>query len=124
MIMLEVALGDIVPLDIATGKANEIKGRKGKDALAEFAISENRGMGEILLDFMMSEGTGDAAIVEWNCYRYKSYIGPSGQKGIMLFALSKRGYSASVKEFVSDIMSNRTKYMNEFQTIALPEVKI
>jgi hypothetical protein len=124
MIMLEVALGDIIPLDIANAKANEIEGRKGTDALAEFTLAENKGTGELLLDFMMSEGTGDAAIVEWNCYRYKSYVGPSGQKGIMLFALSKRGYGAGGKTFAADCNSNREQYMNEFQSVAFPEIKI
>ena len=124
MIMLEVALGDIVPLDIANGKANEIEGRKGTDALAEFTLAENKGTGELLLDFMLSEGTGDAAIVEWNCYRYKSYIGPSGQKGIMLYALSKRAYGTAVIKFVEDIKSNRETYFTAFESLNFPEIKL
>ena len=124
MIMLEVALGDIVPLDIANAKANEIEGRKGTDALAGFTLAENKRTGEILLEFMLSEGTGDAAIVEWNCYRYKSYAGPSGQKGIMLFALSKRGYGAEGKTFAADCNANGEQYMSEFQSVAFPEIKL
>ncbi|MGB4849015.1 MAG: hypothetical protein WBP41_13915, partial [Saprospiraceae bacterium] len=124
MIMLEVALGDLVPQDIAKGKANEIEGRKSTDALANYTISENKKTGEVLLDFMLSEGTGDGATVEWNCYRYKSYVGPTGQKGIMLLGLSKRGYRNAGKTFASDINSNRQKYVTELEGIDFPQVKL
>ncbi|MBK9980955.1 MAG: hypothetical protein IPP15_00785 [Saprospiraceae bacterium] len=124
MIMLEVALGNMVPMDIAKGKANGIEGRKSADAMAAYTISENQKTGEVLLDFMLSEGTGDAMIVEWNSYRYKSYTGASGQKGIMLFALSKRGYGAQGKTFASDITSNRKKYSDEFEGVVYPVIKL
>lgn len=124
MIMLEVALGDLVPLDIAKGKANGIEDRKSKDAMANYTLSENKKTGEVLLDFILSEGTGDKTIVEWNSYRYKSYVGPSGQKGIMLLGLSKREYGSAGKTFASDINSNRQKYVTELEGIDFPQVKL
>ena len=124
MIMLEMALGDLVAMDIAKGKADEINGRKGADPLAGYTIGENKGTGEVLLDFMLSEGSGETAIAEWNSYRYKTYVGPSGQKGIMLFALSKRGYGADVNAFAADMKANHKKYVAEFEGVKFPEVKL
>lgn len=124
MIMLEVALGDLIPQDIARAKAKEIEFRKSTDAFSDFALSGNSKTGEVLLDFMLSEGTGEAMIVEWNSYRYKSYVGPAGQKGIMLFALSKRGYGTQGNAFASDIKSNRKKYAADFEGVSYPEIKL
>ena len=73
---------------------------------------------------MLSTGTGETAIVEWNSYRYKSYVGPDGQKGIMLFALSKRGYGAEGAAFASDINANRKRYVEEFEGVAYPVIKL
>jgi hypothetical protein len=123
MIMLEVALGDLLPQDFARAKAKEMEFRKSSDELASAMLSGNNKTGEVLLDFMLSEGTGEAMIVEWNSYRYKSYVGPSGQKGIMLFALSKRGYGSQGIAFASDIKSNRKKYAAEFEGVTYPEIK-
>ena len=124
MIMLEVALGDLVPQDIARGKAKEIEFRKSTDDFADFTLSGNSKTGEVLLDFMLSEGTGDALIVEWNSYRYKSYVGPAGQKGIMLFALSKRGYGTQGNTFATDVKSNRKNYAAEFEELNYLEIKL
>ncbi len=124
MIMLEVALGDLVPIEIAKGKANAIEGRKSVDPMAACTVSDNKKTGEVLLDFMLSAGSGDSTIVEWNSYRYKSYIGPSGEKGIMLFALSKRSYGAEGNTFATDINANRKKYNDEFEGVNYPEIKL
>ncbi len=124
MIMLELALGDFDPKAIAMEKANGIESRKGTDALAAYTISTDSKTGELLLDFMLSEGTGDGTIAEWNSYRYKPYVGPGGEKGITLFALSKRGYGSAVSKFAAEIASQRKQLIAAFGSVPYPEIKI
>ena len=125
MIMLEVALGEIRVSDAVAAKQQEIEQRKGRDKMANYNLSENKEKGEMLLEFMMSEGSrDDTLIVEWNVYRYHAYSDSFGRKGVQLFALSRRCYGKKSKEFLDDIREDRLKYMNDFVALPVPELKL
>ena len=125
MLMLEVAFRDVPIRDIAEAKALEINERKKSDPVAKFEIGENKKDNEILLDFMLSADYGtDQAITEWNIYRYRTYTGPQGVPGIMVFALSKHAYGQQGEKFVNDIKENREKYIRSFVSVDFPQIQL
>lgn len=125
MIMVEFATGNIAAKDAVAQKIQELNDRKSTDKLVKYQVSENKEKNEILLDFMLSEGNGDAnTIVEWNAYRYSNYTDKTGKKGLYLFALSKREYGQDIVGFVSDLKANRLQYVSDFVALTKPEINL
>ncbi|MFA6276407.1 MAG: hypothetical protein WC622_06640 [Pedobacter sp.] len=123
MIMIELATGNITPKDAVTQKIQELNARKATDKMVNYQVSENKNTNEILLDFILSTGNGDPnAIAEWNTYRYSNYTDKAGSKGVLLFALSKRGYGQDITAFLTDLKSNRAKYVADFIALPNPEI--
>lgn len=125
MILVELALGEITAKDALSQKIKELEARKSVDKIVKYQVLENKSTNEILLDFMISEGQGEAdKIVEWNAYRYGNYSDKTGKKGVYLFALSKRGYGRDSLSFVSDLIANRQKYVSDFVALTRPEITL
>lgn len=125
MIMVELALGNITTKDALSQKIRELEARKPGDKIVKYQVLENKNTNEVLLDFMVSEGQGEANImVEWNAYRYSNYSDQTGRKGVNLFALSKRGYGKDSLSFVSDLIANRQKYVADFVALTRPEINL
>ena len=118
MISVDLVTGPLTAKDAVDQKIQEIEARKATDRVSNYALKEDKETKELILDFMMSEGSGESTILEWNVYRYANYEDAAGNKGISLFSLSKRGYGIGVAQFGPDIRDNRPKYMADF--IALP----
>ena len=122
MISVDLVTGPLTAKDAVDQKIQEIEARKATDRVSNYALKEDKETKELILDFMMSEGSGESTILEWNVYRYANYEDAAGNKGISLFSLSKRGYGIGVAKFGPDIRDNRPKYMADF--IALPRPTI
>ena len=122
MISVDLVTGPLTAKDAVDQKIQEIEARKATDRVSNYALKEDKETKELILDFMMSEGSGESTILEWNVYRYANYEDAAGNKGISLFSLSKRGYGIGVAQFGPDIRDNRPKYMADF--IALPRPTI
>ncbi len=80
MILLEVATGDFALADLVKSKTAELDQRKKTDLTTNYAVIQNPTTGEYLLDFVISQGTGAASIVEWNVYRYVKLKAKQAQK--------------------------------------------
>lgn len=124
MIAVEFVVGDVTAKDAVDRKIQEIEARKATDRVSNYALKEDTETKELILDFMMSEGAGESTILEWNVYRYKNYEDASGNKGISLFSLSKRGYGIDVAQFGPDIRDNRPTYMAEFLALPRPSINL
>ena len=122
MIMIEAVVGNITLKDAVGAKIAELEQRKKSDALVNYQVIENKATGEYMLDFIMSDAIGTAnAIVEWNAYRYSNL---KGNKGVQLFALSKRGYGAATTNFLKDLKTMRPKDISSFAAAKVPQVVI
>lgn len=99
-----------------SGKVKELKERKATDPVVNYNLMENKSTKEVILDFLLSVGD----IVEWNAYRYKVL---ESNKGIMLFAVSKRTYSNS-DEFLKSVKANRITWVNQLATATIPVIKL
>jgi hypothetical protein len=114
MLMVEALEGATTVQQAVEAQKQQINERKGTDAVASYNVTEDKG--ETILDFMMSEGN----IVEWDVYRYKAL---PGNKGIMLYALSKRAYS-NTPAFVKTVKDTRTATIHAFLHDPMPVVKV
>lgn len=124
MIAVELVVGEVTAKDAVDRKIQEIEARKVTDRVSNYALKEDKETKELILDFMMSEGTGESTILEWNVYRYANYDDAAGNKGISLFSLSKRGYGMEVAKFGPDIRDNRPKYLADFIALQRPSISL
>lgn len=124
MIAVELVVGEVTAKDAVDRKIQEIEARKATDRVSNYALKEDKETKELILDFMMSEGTGESTILEWNVYRYANYDDAAGNKGISLFSLSKRGYGMEVAKFGPDIRDNRPKYLADFIALQRPSISL
>jgi len=110
MLIIEAVTGAIALKDAVSAKINEITERKKTDALANYQVIENKATGEYLLDFIMSQSSGNTvSVVEWNAYRYSTFKDKAGKTGIRLFAISKRGYGDATTTFLKTLKTARQK---------------
>ena len=125
MIMIEAVTGDIPIKNAISSKIQELEDRKKTDALVNYQVIENKVSGEYMLDFILSQSSGkDIVVVEWNVYRYTSLKDASGNKGVQLFAFSKRAYGAASTPFLKALKTERPKEMAIFSGYKVPPVVI
>lgn len=121
MVFLEVVTGDFVLADLVKSKTAELDQRKKTDLTTNYAVIQNPTTGQYLLDFVISQGTGAASIVEWNVYRY---VKLKGTKGVQLMAFSKRAYGDAGTAFLKQLKTARTADINTMAIYKVPEVKL
>jgi len=123
MVMVELMTGNINAKDAMKAKIKEIEDRKATDKLAKYSTSKDPTTGDEVLEFMLSENMDhDEAIAEWNVYRYVPYKDPSGQKGLELFAYSRRGYGMKTTPFLGEIDRDAAKFKANFLAVPVPVV--
>ena len=125
MIIIEALVGDISVTDAVNAKIAELEKRKGFDPLANYHLVENKAGGEYLLDFIISQPSGNApAVAEWNVYHYTKLKDRAGKNGIQLLAFSKRAYGPATGNFLKALKTDRTKDINIFSAFKIPSVNI
>lgn len=125
MVLVEVVFGDLTVEDAVRAQVNVIQQRKKTDQVAQYQVIENPNTGEIILDFLMSAGTKKKLdVVEWNAYRYQAFQDESGRKGILLFAISRRGYNENIAPFLKGLKDERINMINTLGAYEMPAVKV
>jgi hypothetical protein len=114
------------PKNMALEKINSTKDRKKIDpyAFAEGLRQDING-NDVLFNFIQSNANGKAAsIVEWNTYRYIKTITKDGKKGLLLLAISRRGYGKSIPTFLSSIKSRKNTTAAALAKYKIPEITL
>jgi hypothetical protein len=125
MILVEVVFGDFTVKEAVKSQLNQIEQRKRTDKLARYQVIENPNTGEVIVDFLMSAETKNSvSVVEWNAYRYKAFQDEAGRKGILLFAISKRGYDNQINSFFETLKADRIATINQLGAYELPVVDL
>lgn len=125
MIMIEAVAGNVDLSSAVKAKIAELEQRKKTDAVANYQVIENKSTGEFLLDFVISQSSGNApSVVEWNAYRYTTLNEKGGRKGIMLFAIVKRGYGSGTTNFLKSLKTERQGDINLLAAYKLPVVQL
>lgn len=122
MVTVDLLIADMPLKDIVASKVNELENRKTADPVVNYEVIENKQSGEILLDFVMSDGD----LYEWNAYRYKIVKTAKGN-AVFLFGYSIRSFDKaeiSQDKFFPYLKENRSKMIAKVAAFSLPKVSI
>jgi hypothetical protein len=117
MFMVDVLTEGATPESAAADMIAGLDQRKAEDPVVNYAMVANEATGELILDFLLSDTSTGAVIVEWNAYRYV----PFGD-GLMLFAISRRGYDDAASDFIRELADWRPVAIQALAEMELPEV--
>ncbi|UKB78499.1 hypothetical protein [Chryseobacterium sp. MEBOG07] len=124
MVLIEFVKGNFTLKDIIDQKIGELQKAKKTNPVINYQILENNG--EYILDFLISENSKDGKeilIAERNIYRYK-LINNSKNKGILLFAVSERGYEKNMDDFFNNLKANSSQLIEIVGNFKLPDIEI
>jgi hypothetical protein len=127
MILIDVLTGQQDLKSIVSAKVTELKKMKEENPVINYEVINNPSTGEYLVDFLLTANAPDGktmSIVERNVYRYKIITNKSGQKGILLFGISTRGYGAGIDAFFAALKANRKDLINKVAQFKLPEIAV
>lgn len=118
MLIVETLTSGVTVAAAAGSQINTLDRRKANDPVVNYQVLRNEARGEIILDFVMSAGQGDATIIEWNAYRYTPR-----RDGVNLFAISRRGYGGGAREFLVGLRTWRMATITTLADYRLPELR-
>lgn len=124
LVMIDFIKGDYSLKNIVDQKVGELQEMKKTNPVVNYQILENNG--EYILDFLISENSKDGKevlIAERNVYRYK-LISNNNNKGILLFAVSERGYKENMNDFFNNLKNHSSKLIEMVGNYKLPEIQI
>ena len=110
--------------DAAHQKVAELNERKKTDANCNYAVNKSKDGKEYMIDFLLSEGAGDAAIVEFNIYRYKQIETEDHNAALMVYAFSKRSYGSNITAFLTNLKTERPSLLQMMTAAQMPPVNI
>lgn len=121
MVLVEFLATELPISDVVAAQMAMIEQRKASDPIANMAVFENAGQGEILLDFVLSAKDANGEyIIEWNGYRY-SAAEHDGQKGALLLAISERAYgNAEAEAFLRGLGEFKAQRTGDLTRADLP----
>jgi len=122
--MIEALVGNADIPTIVKQKMAELDSRKQTDAVTNYSVINNPSNGEYLLDFVISQQSGNQTIVEWNAYRYVKLDPQDATKGLLLFAYGRRSYGAATTNFLKALKTERTADVKKLASFKVPAVKI
>lgn len=124
MILIDFIKGDFKLKDIVDQKVSELKEMKKTNPVVNYQIFENNG--EYILDFLISENSKDGKeilIAERNIYRYK-IVNNDKNKGVLLFAMSERGYPENMDSFFNNLKTNTSKLIEAVGNYKIQDIEI
>lgn len=117
MFMIDLLVEGANPEAAAADMIAGLEQRKSSDPLVNFDMIANEATGELILDFLLSDTSTGTVIVEWNAYRYVPY-----GDGLMLVAISRRGYDDDASGFIASLGDWRTSSIEALAVMELPQV--
>ncbi|WP_126653868.1 hypothetical protein [Chryseobacterium aureum] len=102
MVLIDFVKGNFTLKDAIDQKVRELEEKKKTNPVVNYKILEKGD--EYILDFIISQNSEDGneiLIAERNVYRYK-HINNVKNKGILLFAVSERGYEQNMDTFFTN----------------------
>lgn len=124
MVLIEFVKGDFTLKDAIGQKVGELQEMNKTNPAINYKILEKGE--EYILDFLISQNSKDGKeilIAERNVYRYK-LINDGKNKGILLFAVSERGYEKNMDEFFTNLKNNSSQLIEIVGNYKLPDIEI
>jgi hypothetical protein len=91
-----------------------------------YEVIGNAATGEKIIDCLLGQTATDDAksIYEHDVYRFKAVTAKSGQKGILLYALSNRAYGKDIQPFLTRLKAERKTLIAEVARVSAPDITI
>ncbi|BAP30376.1 uncharacterized protein CHSO_1339 [Chryseobacterium sp. StRB126] len=124
MVLIDFVKGDFKLKEVIDHKIAELEEMKKINPIVNYQVLEKDG--EYILDFLISENSKDGKeilIAERNVYRYK-IITNSKNNGLLLFAISQRGYKENMDQFFKNLKTNPSQLIEVIGNYRIPEIKI
>lgn len=119
MFMVDVLTTGVTPDEAAHAIVTSLQERKASDPVVNFEILKNEATGEVILDFVLSDSSGEAVIVEWNAYRYVPL-----HNGVAMFGISRRGYGDGAADLLRGLKDARATSIGALAELELPEIGV
>jgi len=126
MIMIDFVL-TASPVDQAVStKIRELETLKATNPSVNFNILSNAATGEKMIDCLIGQMAPDDrnSLVERTVFRYKSVKTKSGQRGVLLFAVSTRAYGKEVDPFLVKLKRDKPILVNEVARLPMPTIHV
>jgi len=117
MFMIDVLTEGATPESAAADMIAGLEQRRAGDPVVNYDMVANDATGELILDFLLSDTSTGTIIVEWTAYRYVPY-----GEGLVLYAISRRGYDEAASGFIGELAKWRTGSIAALATMELPAV--
>lgn len=91
-----------------------------------YEVIGNAATGEKIIDCLLGQTATDnsKSIYEHDVYRFKAVTAKSGQKGILLYALSNRAYGKDIQPFLTRLKIERKALIAEVAKASVPDIII
>jgi hypothetical protein len=122
MILVEFIKGDYSVEDVVKFKIQNLENAKKSNPIVNYIVLENNG--ETIIDFLMSANSKDGkkiVIIERNVYRY-SKVNTKKGSGILLFAVSERGYDAEIDIFFKELKEHKNSLIMSVGNMKIPKI--
>lgn len=125
MITIDFVIAAASVDDAVRTKLRELEQLK-KTLDVNYQVIANAATGEKIIDCLLGQTATDDAksIFEHDVYRFKAVTAKSGQKGVLLYALSNRAYGSDIKPFLTRLKTERKTIIAEAAKAPTPEITI
>lgn len=125
MITIDFVIAATSVDDAVRTKLRELEQLK-KTLDVNYEVIANAATGEQIIDCLLGQRAADdtKSIYEHDLYRFKAVTAKSGQKGIVLYALSNRAYGNDIQPFLTRLKAERKVLVADVAKAAMPEITI
>ncbi|SDF73782.1 hypothetical protein SAMN04487996_11264 [Dyadobacter soli] len=125
MITIDYVVATTTVDDAVRTKLRELDQLK-KTLDVNYEVIANAATGEKIIDCLLGQTASDDAksIYEHDVYRFKAVTAKSGQKGILLYALSNRAYGKDIQSFLARLKAERKVLISEVAKAPIPGITI
>ena len=111
--------------DAVRNKLRELEQLK-KTLNVNYEVISNAATGEKIIDCLLGQTAADdtKSIYEHDLYRFKAVTAKSGQRGIVLYAVSTRAYGNDIQPFLTRLRAERKVLVADVAKAAMPEIII
>lgn len=125
MITIDFVIATAGVDDAVRTKLRELEQLK-KTLDVNYEVISNAATGEKIIDCLLGQTAADdtKSIYEHDVYRFKAVTAKSGQKGILLYALSNRAYGKDIQPFLTRLKAERKVLIADVAKAPVPDITI
>jgi hypothetical protein len=125
MITIDFVIATAGVDDAVRTKLRELEQLK-KTLEVNYEVIANAATGEKIIDCLLGQTAADdtKSIYEHDVYRFKAVTAKSGEKGILLYALSNRAYGKDIQPFLVRLKTERKTLIAEAAKAPIPDITI